>query len=165
MHMEFGGAVMCVEAAGLSHCVDPEDAGLAARHHLPLLITAASIDHVERIARQVHAASGLSTRPLVTFRAAGFFDRPAPFALQWRGLLDAARGGSILINALEEMSSGAQRLFNSALKGLQEGAVPSPPRLMTGTTVRLYARVAEGEFLEELFYRLNVIHLLARDGH
>ena len=162
--MEFGGAVMCVEAAGPLHCVDPADANLAARHQVPLLITAASIDHVERIARQVHAACGRAARPLVTFRASGFFERPAPFALQWRGLLDAARGGSILINALEEMSSGAQLLFCNALNRLLHGALPQAPRVMTGTTVPLHARVTDGEFHEELFYRLNVIHLVGRDG-
>jgi DNA-binding NtrC family response regulator len=37
-------------------------------------------------------------------------------------------------------------------------------RLIFGTTVSLLDRVTAGTFSDRLFYRLNVIHLTARDA-
>ena len=142
--------------------LDADDEVLAARHHFPLLISAACTDGVVTVARRVHAASFSAAAPLVAFHASSFFGQSAPFAAQWAGLMDAGCGGSILVNAIEEMSDGAQILFIDALNRLRTTRPPLVPRLIVGTTVSLMDRVTAGEFSEDLFYRLNVIHLLVR---
>ena len=51
------------------------------------------------------------------------------------------------------------------LDGLKFTRRPSAAvRLISGTTVSLLERVAVGTFSEQLFYRLNIIHLMAGDG-
>ena len=156
---------MCLEAAAnQSPWVDAEDAILAARHHLPLLITAACNDTMVAMARRVHGQSFAGAAPLVMFHASGFFGQRVPFAAQWAGLMDAGRGGSILVTAVEEMSIAAQTLFAESLSTLRRTPPPRAPRLITGTTVSLLDRVTAGEFSEDLFYRLNVLHLVMHDS-
>jgi hypothetical protein len=143
--------------------MDVDDEILAAQTHLPLLISAPSSDSMIDVARRVHAATFNARAPLVAFHAASFFNQRVPFASQWAGLMDAGRGGSIFITAIEEMPSAAQLLFTESLSALRETRPTHAPRLMAGTTVSLLDRVTSGEFSEELFYRLNMIHLLVRD--
>jgi DNA-binding NtrC family response regulator len=51
------------------------------------------------------------------------------------------------------------------LAGLQSARRPSAAvRLISGTTVSLLERVAAGTFSDQLFYRLNTIHLMATDA-
>ena len=51
------------------------------------------------------------------------------------------------------------------LGGLQSARMSSAAaRLISGTTVSLLDRVAAGTFSERLFYRLNIIHLVAGAG-
>lgn len=153
---------MCVDVIPSNSCwADADDAVLATRHRLPLLITGPTDQAVINAAREIHTASFTFPAPLVTFRASGFLEQPAPFAAQWRALCDAARDGSILITALDEMSCAAQVLL---LQALEQRRTPGTPRLISGTTVPLAERLATGEFSEELFYRLNTFHLVAEKG-
>jgi sigma54-dependent transcription regulator len=51
------------------------------------------------------------------------------------------------------------------LAGLEFTRGPSDAvRLISGTTVSLLERIAGGTFSDQLFYRLNIIHLTAADG-
>jgi transcriptional regulator of acetoin/glycerol metabolism len=143
-----------------SRWVDPDDAVLATTHRLPVLIAASSDKAVANAAREIHVASFTRPAPLVTFRASGFFQQPQPFAAQWRALCDAARDGSVLITAIEEMSYAAQVLLLDALTAARTSR---SPRLIAGTTVALVDRLGTGEFSEELFYRLNAFYLEVRD--
>ena len=152
---------MCVDvAASTSRWTDVDDVILATRHRLPLLITAPTDQAVVSAAREIHAATFTFPAPLVTFRASGFFEQAEPFAAQWRALCDAARDGSVLITALEDLSCAAQLRL---LESLEERRGPGSPRLIAGTTVPLVDRVATGEFSEELFYRVNTLHLVVQD--
>lgn len=152
---------MCLDIAmQMSRWVDADDALLATTHHLPVLISASNERSIAAAAREIHAASFSRPAPLVTFRASGFLQQPTPFAAQWRALCDAARDGSVLITALEEMSCAAQLLL---LESLSSKPLPRAPRLMSATTVALVERLATGEFSEELYYRLNTLHLELRD--
>lgn len=151
---------MCLDIAmQMSRWVDVDDALLATTHHLPVLISAPNEKSIAAAAREIHVASFSRPAPLVTFRASGFLQQPTAFAAQWRGLCDAARDGSVLITALEEMSCAAQILL---LESLSATRVPRAPRLISATTVALVERLATGEFSEELYYRLNTLHLELR---
>ena len=151
---------MCIDAPQTTRWVDTEDALLATRHHLPVLISGPSYTAVTDAARELHAASFGGAAPLVSFRASGFFEQRPHFATQWQALLDAARDGTLFVTAIEEMSCAAQLLLFESL------TVDRPyraPRLVSGTTVRMMDRLVTGEFSEELFYRLNIIHVAVRD--
>ena len=148
---------MCVDVVAQTvRWLDADDALLAVRFHRPLLISARSEDIGIRAAREIHAASFSLGAPLVTFRASGFLREPLRFLSQWSALRDAAAGGGILLTAIEELSCPAQLLL---LDVLRRRTSPGP-RLITLTTIPLMSKVLSGEFSEELFYNLNVIHLV-----
>ncbi|HEY0874899.1 MAG TPA: sigma 54-interacting transcriptional regulator [Vicinamibacterales bacterium] len=78
--------------------------------------------------------------------------------------LDDAAGGSMLIDAVEEMPPSVQDTLIELLAGPESTRRPSAGvRLISGTTVSLLDRIAAGTFSEQLFYRLNIIHLMACD--
>ena len=148
---------MCVEAVAQTvRWLDADDALLAARFHRPVLISAPSEDVGIRAAREIHAASFGPGAPLVTFRSSGFLRQPLRFLSQWGALRDAATGGAILLTAIEEMPCSSQLLLLDIVRRRASTA----PRLVTVTTVPLMSKVLAGEFSEELFYNLNVIHLV-----
>lgn len=152
---------MCVDDVSVGALwVDADDALLAARHHVPSLISGPSDDAVMRAARELHEISFSRPSPLVSFRAAGFLVQPEQFNAQWRALCSAADSGSIFLASVDQMRGPAQLLL---LDALRQPSV-SLPRLISGTSIPLLAKVLCGEFCEDLFYRLNVIHLTVRDG-
>ncbi|MDR2340133.1 MAG: sigma 54-interacting transcriptional regulator [Deltaproteobacteria bacterium] len=79
-----------------------------------------------------------------------------------RGLLGAADGGSIFIDEIDRCPLGLQaRLLDALQEPSQDQALPPGPlapdaRVIAGTCRDLREMVAEGLFLEALFYRLNV---------
>ena len=80
-------------------------------------------------------------------------------------VLAAAAGGTVLISAVEEMPPAVQGAPSELLAGLEFACGPSAQvRLISGTTASRLERVAAGTFSERLFYRLNIIHLMAGDS-
>jgi len=153
-----------ITATVTSQRVDAEDEVLAVRYRLPLLISARCTSTVTKVARRIHGAAFGPAAPLIIFPASELLEQREQFAEQWSLLMHAGRSGSVLITDIEEMHSGAQTLFAESLSQLR--ATPSTPaaRLITGTSVSLFDRVQAGQFLEDLLYRLNVIHLHRREG-
>lgn len=156
---------MCANAAKSPRGVDADDQHLAVRHRAPLLITASSTDAVVAIARGVHVAAFGACAPLVKFRASSVSCHRERFVAELTSLMHAARGGSILVTDIEQLPYAAQHHCIEFLEQLRQSPFPSAPRLMSGTTVSLLRCVRAGRFSEELLYRLNVIHLVVRDGH
>ena len=71
-------------------------------------------------------------------------------------------GGSLLLSDVETMPPLVQDRLIELLDELQlERAPAAAIRLVSGTTVLLRDRVLAGGFSERLFYRLNILHLMA----
>jgi DNA-binding NtrC family response regulator len=144
-----------------------EDEAIAAGCSLPLLITASSAGAVEALARRVHAAGFGAPSPFIPARARALPIDPGMLRETWSNLTQAATGGSLLLNDVEDMPASVQdRLIELLveLEGARARAPSAAVRLMAGTTVSLYDRIVGGTFSERLFYRLNIIHLVARNA-
>lgn len=143
-----------------------EDVALAARWaRASILITADCAASVERLARRIHAASDRAAFPFVRAAAATLPIDAAVLTGRCADLLDTARGGSLLLTDVEQMPAFVQNRLVDTFDGLQAALEPAcRVRLLAGTTTALYERIADGTFAERLFYRLNIIHLVAKNG-
>jgi DNA-binding NtrC family response regulator len=80
-------------------------------------------------------------------------------------LLDAATSGTMFMKDVEETPAIVQGVLIELLWDLQHARGPSAAvRLISGTTVSLLERIAAGTFSEQLFYRLNLIHLVVTEA-
>jgi two-component system response regulator HydG len=143
---------------------------------VPVLVTGESGTGKELVVREVHDRSSRSSGPLVVINCAalpetllegelfgyvkGAFaeahtDRP--------GLFETARGGTLVLDEIGDMPLALQ---SRLLRALQErtvcpvGAtceVPFDARVVAVTNRDLDAAVENGQFREELFYRINVL--------
>jgi DNA-binding NtrC family response regulator len=156
-----------------------EEIEYAARSEAKVLITGESGVGKEIIARRIHRRSARNSGPLVTINCAGFPDSLLESEMfghmkgsftdahrDKRGWLEMAHGGTIFMDEVGEMSLRMQALL---LRFLETGEiqrlgadrrVPTlNVRVITATHRRLLDRVADKSFREDLFYRLNVIHI------
>lgn len=143
-----------------------DDTDLAVHSEGTLLITGSSPRGVETLARHVHGGGRRAPFPFVHQRARELpLERESLREHCSLRLADAA-GGSLLISDVEEMLPVVQDILLELLAEDEWASRPSTAavRLMSGTTVWLFDRVAAGSFSARLFYRLNVIHLVAEDG-
>lgn len=149
-----------------------------ARSMAPVLITGASGTGKELLARHIHCNSNRATGPFVAVNCAAIpehlveaemfgFERGAfSGAIATRpGWLEAAQGGTILLDEIGEMDHGLQ---SKLLRVLQEREIA---RIGSRRTIRLDVRIIattnrdiEREvrlrrFRDDLFYRLNVANL------
>ncbi len=144
----------------------------------PVLITGETGTGKELIARALHLQSSRRDRPFVDVNCAAFQDtlleaelfgheRGAFTGAERRrdGRFRAADGGTLFLDEVGEMSPSAQAKM---LRALQDGTFQSlgsstthkvDVRTVAATNVDLRARIGEGRFREDLFYRLKVFHL------
>jgi two-component system response regulator GlrR len=130
----------------------------------------------ERVARAVHACSRRSTRPFAVFDCAAVpptlieaelfgHERGAFTGASERraGVFERADGGTVFIDELGEL---ALELQPKLLRVLESGEVfrvgasrstPIDVRIVAATHRDLLARLAEGQFREDLYYRLAVV--------
>jgi DNA-binding NtrC family response regulator len=142
-----------------------EDVNVASRSPARLLITASTQQTVEAVARRIHDSGPRAQFPFVMTSAGEFPVGAQAMREECVSFLDAAAGGSVLVRAVEEMPAAVQEALIELLAGLESVRRPSAAvRLIAGTTVSLLDRIAAGTFSEQLFYRLNVIHLMVADG-
>jgi DNA-binding NtrC family response regulator len=151
----------------------------AAASDAKILITGASGVGKEIVARLIHERSSRGRGPLVTINCAGFPDSlleselfghvKGSFTDAYRdkgGWLETAHGGTIFMDEVGEMSLRKQALL---LRFLETGEIQRlgsdrqlpalDVRVITATHRRLIADVAARTFREDLYYRLNVIHI------
>jgi DNA-binding NtrC family response regulator len=151
----------------------------AARCDAKVLITGESGVGKEIVARLIHVRSARNRGPLVTINCAGIPDSLLESELfghvkgsftdahrDKRGWLESAHGGTIFMDEVGEMSL---RMQASLLRFLETGEIqrvgsdrklpPVDVRVVTATHRRLLDRIADKTFREDLYYRLNVVHI------
>jgi transcriptional regulator with PAS, ATPase and Fis domain len=156
-----------------------EKAECAARCDAKVLLTGESGSGKEVMARLIHRQSSRHDGPFVAINCAGLPDtlleselfghERGSFTGAYRdkpGLLESADRGTVLLDEVEEMSSRMQGLL---LRFLETGELQRvggnglhrrvDVRVIAATNGDLVERVAAGTFRQDLFYRLNVIHI------
>src|SRR4051812_6909586 len=151
----------------------------AARCDAKVLITGESGVGKEIVARLIHGRSNRNRGPLVTINCAGIPDSLLESELfghvkgsftdahrDKRGWLEAAHGGTIFMDEVGEMSLRMQALL---LRFLETGEIqrvgsdrklpPLDVRVITATHRKLMNHIADKTFREDLYYRLNVVHI------
>ena len=151
----------------------------AARSDAKVLITGASGVGKEVVAHLIHARSRRRHAPMLTINCAAMPDTLLESELfghargsftdayrDKRGLFEAANGGTVFMDEVGEMSLRMQALLLRFLEtgeiqrvGEDRHRVSANVRVIAATNRRLPERIQAGEFREDLYYRLNVIHI------
>ncbi len=175
---DFEDAGVIVASAAMQHIQD--ELRQAARADAKILITGESGVGKEVVARQIHRHSTRAGRPFVAINCAGVPDSlleselfghvRGSFTGAYRdkpGLLEQAHGGTIFMDEVGEMSLRMQALL---LRFLEDGDIyrvgserrnaTVNVRVVAATNRVLLDRIASNDFREDLYYRLNVIHLV-----
>ena len=143
-----------------------------------VLITGESGTGKEVIARLIHNLSSRSGNPFIPVNVGGIpeslleselfgYERGAFTGAERRkvGLFEVASGGTLFLDEIGEMSG---QLQVKLLRVLQDGKVqrlgatdliPVDARILAATNQDLLERVRQKTFREDLYYRLNVVHL------
>ena len=157
-----------------------EDLTYAAASEAKVLVTGESGVGKEIVARLVHKRSRRAHGQFVTLNCAGvpeslleselFGHVRGSFTGAYRdraGLLELADGGTLFMDEVGEMSLRMQALL---LRFLETGEIQrvgderrhtiANVRLVTATNRNLLQQIRAGAFREDLYYRLNVIHII-----
>ncbi|MDA9980087.1 sigma-54 dependent transcriptional regulator [Yoonia sp.] len=113
---------------------------------LPVLITGESGTGKSLIARAVHDFSDRRSLPFIVVSAPDLEGMDGPSTI-----LSRAKGGSILFDEVSDLSEPAQGRIVRMLDSLGDNA----PRIMATSQSDLMARMEDGQFREDLFYRLG----------
>jgi len=149
-----------------------------ARSEASVLITGESGTGKEVVARHIHAKSGRKDKPFVSVNCAAIPDNLLESELFGHekgaftgavarriGKFEEANGGTLLLDEISEMDV---RLQAKLLRAIQERVIDrvggSQPvrvdiRIIATSNRNLADEVKKGTFREDLFYRLNVVHL------
>jgi DNA-binding NtrC family response regulator len=150
-----------------------DDIHLAVRSAAPVLLTG-SAPATQALAYRIHSSSGWRHGPFLTINCASsdpglehaLFEALFPTDLrseQTRPILQLAQPGSVLLREVGCLSRAIQLRLADSLGEM--AAVRSPGRaarrVIASSTEPLLPRVDGGSFDDRLYYRLNVIHLMA----
>jgi transcriptional regulator with PAS, ATPase and Fis domain len=150
-----------------------------ARSDAKVLVTGESGVGKELVAHAIHQRSPRSQRPMVAVNCAGlpetlleselFGHVKGSFTGAYRdkqGKLEIADGGTIFLDEIGEMTLRMQGLLLRFMEtgelqkvGADRAAGRVNVRVIAATNRNLRDMIGEGTFREDLFYRLNVIHL------
>lgn len=154
---------------------------MAARVPSPVLIEGETGTGKELIAHAIHAASArelanfvrvnCSAIPSELMESEFFGYAPGAFTGASRkgkiGRFRMADGGSLFLDEVNLLPATMQPKFLRALQEREvdpvgdEGSVPVDVRIITASNMPLSALVQEGKFREDLYFRLNVINIVA----
>lgn len=145
-----------------------------------VLITGESGTGKELIAREIHERSNRAKGPFIKVNCAAIPEELIEAELfgsvkgaytgsvaSREGKFQAADGGTIFLDEIGDMSL---RVQTKVLRALQEGEIERvgsdhvisvDVRVITATNKDLQAEVAAGRFREDLFFRLNVVPIVA----
>jgi Nif-specific regulatory protein len=168
------------EIIGVSKAIETviSDAVKVANSKTTTLITGESGTGKELVARLVHKIGPRRKRKLMVVNCAAFTDTLLESELfghekgsftgaisRKTGVLEIADGGTLFLDEVAEMSPSMQVKL---LRVIQEGTFnrvgsPSPMqvdiRAIAATNKNLFEEVQNGGFREDLYYRLNVVHI------
>ncbi|HTL97892.1 MAG TPA: sigma-54 dependent transcriptional regulator [Holophagaceae bacterium] len=152
--------------------------GKVARADSTVLLTGESGTGKEVVARLIHRYSDRGNGPFVAVNCGALpenlleselfgFEKGAftGATATKRGLFEEAEGGILFLDEIGEM---AMPLQVKLLRALQERKVrrlgsaeerPVDARVITATNRQLRERAERGDFREDLFYRLNILHI------
>jgi len=119
----------------------------AARSDAKVLITGESGVGKEVVARLIHQQGRRRDAPFIALNCAGVSES----ALS--GCLEQAHGGTVFLDEVGELSLPMQVTL---LRFLEHGDV----RIIASTKRNLHAELSDEQFREDLYYRLNVIHIV-----
>ncbi len=150
----------------------------AAEVDVPVLITGESGTGKEQSARAIHEYSARAASAFVTMNCAAlpvnliqselFGHEKGAFAGandRRIGLIESTSGGTLFLDEIGDLPAEVQA---SLLRFLEEKKIhrlggtkpiPSNVRIIASTNTHLEQAVREGRFREDLYYRLNVLHL------
>jgi transcriptional regulator with PAS, ATPase and Fis domain len=157
-----------------------EEAQYAAPSDSKVLITGESGVGKEVLAQMIHQRSTRSRFPMITINCAGvpetlleselFGHTRGSFTDAHRdkkGLLEMADRGTVLLDEVGEMSMRMQSMLLRFLEGGEIQRIGSEGqhsrvdvRIIAATNRDLFERTQQKEFREDLYYRLNVVHLV-----
>jgi two-component system, NtrC family, response regulator GlrR len=143
-----------------------------------VLITGESGTGKELLARAIHNASPRKTKPFVAINCSAMAENLLESELfghikgsftgavrDHQGLFQSADGGTLLLDEIGDMP---MRLQVKLLRVLQENnirpigatdAIPVNVRVISATHRDLQQLMMSGQFREDLYYRLNVVHI------
>ena len=156
-----------------------EDVQWAARSDAKVLITGESGVGKEVVAKSIHERSARARQPLITINCAGIPDTLLASELfghergsftdahrERKGYLEQANRGTVFLDEVGEMSLQMQAMLLRFLENGEIQRVGSEAknarvdvRVICATNRMLLESVKAGQFREDLFYRLNVIHI------
>jgi DNA-binding NtrC family response regulator len=157
-----------------------DEIDLAARSDTRVLITGETGVGKDLIARLIHQRSARRLGPLATVNCAGLTDTLIESELFGHmrgsftdahrdkpGILESAPNGTVFLDEVGEMSP---RMQGALLRFLETGEIQrvgatstivrANVRIIAATNRDLHAAVASGAFRQDLFYRLDVIHIV-----
>jgi len=150
-----------------------DDIHLAVRSAAPVLLTG-SAPATQALAYRIHSSSGWRHGPFLTINCASndpaleqsLFDALFPTDLrsaQTRPILQLAQPGSVLLREVGYLSRSIQLRLAESLGEIAGVRTPGKAsrRVIASTSDPLLPRVDGGLFDDTLYYRLNVIHLMA----
>ncbi|MEI6239892.1 MAG: sigma-54 dependent transcriptional regulator [Planctomycetia bacterium] len=150
----------------------------AAQFDCPVLLTGETGCGKEEVARAIHAASPRAGKPFLTVNCGGLVSTLAESQLFGHekgaftgafgpslGAFRAADGGVVFLDEIGEMPIDLQPKLLHVVQRLEVTPVGSSQsqhvdvQVIAATNRDLEAAVATGQFREDLFYRLNTIHI------
>lgn len=147
-----------------------DDVTMSAASDAPVLISSDDRVDAKALGSWIHALSPRRTGRLIVVDAQGLkpdvrFEDFAPEQGQPASLRadDRLEGGTLLMTNLEAMPLGTQTKLCRFLDR-RATSVPLTLRVVATTDRFVHERVRSGQIREELFYRLNVIHIVLRDS-
>jgi DNA-binding NtrC family response regulator len=141
--------------------IDDEATRIAALD-IKVLITGEAGAGKQTIARLIHERGPRADRPFVTVDCGSIPD--STFESDWLDPVNDV-GGTLVLRAVDDMSAHKQdtlyRYFDAITAGDGNHRDPRRPRLrvLAASRGRLFDGVEAGTFRQDLFYRLNTVHM------